>query len=114
MDFTSVNFGDLLFALNCDRLKNDIRKIEKINKRIVQYKNGIYFNEICLKEGLHPKFSNIYIYIYIWHHLLNYHKKSNVLHQKGKTIIDDDIVSVKVYRITSYPKYKRLYILTFT
>ena len=46
-----MNFGDLLFALNCDRLKNDIRKIEKINKRIVQSKNGIYFNE--------------YIYIYI-------------------------------------------------
>ena len=47
-----MNFGDLLFALNCDRLKNDIRKIEKINKRIVQSKNGIYFN--------------IYIYIYIY------------------------------------------------
>ena len=65
MDFTSRNF-DLLFALNCDRHKNDIRKIEKINKRIVQSKNGIYFNEICLKEGLHPNFSNIYIYIYIY------------------------------------------------
>ena len=60
-----MNFGDLLFALNCDRLKNDIRKIEKINKRIVQSKNGMYFNEICLKEGLHPKFSNIYIYMKI-------------------------------------------------
>ena len=52
MNFTSMNFGDLLFALNCDLLKNDIRKIEKINKPIVQSKNGIYFNEI-------------YIYIYI-------------------------------------------------
>ena len=56
-----MNFGDLLFALNCDRLKNDIRKIEKINKRIVQSKNGIYFNDI-----------DIYIYIllfvlYIFH-----------------------------------------------
>ena len=48
MDFTSMNFGDLLLALNCDRLKNDIRKIEKINKRIVQSKNGIYFNEIYI------------------------------------------------------------------
>ena len=63
MDFTSMNFGDLLFALNCDRLKNKIKKIEKINKRIVQSKNGIYFNETCLKEGLHQKISNIYIYI---------------------------------------------------
>ena len=60
-----MNFGDLLFARNCDPLKNEIRKIEQINKRIVQIKNGIYFNNICLKEGLHPKFS-IYIYIYIY------------------------------------------------
>ena len=60
-----MNFGDLLFALNYDRLKNEIRKIGKINKRIVQSKNGMYFNEISLKEGLHPKFSNIYIYIYM-------------------------------------------------
>ena len=48
MDFTNMNFGDLLFALNCDRLKNDIRKIEKINKLIVQSKIGIYFNEIYI------------------------------------------------------------------
>ena len=45
-----MNFGDLLFALNCDPLKNEITKIEKIDKRIVQTKYGIYFN-------------NIYIYI---------------------------------------------------
>ena len=61
MNFASMNFGDLLFALNCDPLKNEIRKIQKINKCIVQTKNGIYFNEMCLKEGLRPKFSNIYI-----------------------------------------------------
>ena len=27
MDFTSMNFGDLLFALNCDQLKNEIKWI---------------------------------------------------------------------------------------
>ena len=43
-----MNFGDLLFALNCDPLKNEIRKIEKINKRIVQTKNGINFNKIYI------------------------------------------------------------------
>ena len=43
-----MNFGDLLFALNCDRLKNEIRKIEKINRHIVQSKNGFYFNEIYI------------------------------------------------------------------
>ena len=60
-----MNLGDILFSLNCDTLKNEIRKIEQIKKRIVQTKNGIYFNEICLKEGLHRKFSNMCIYIYI-------------------------------------------------
>ena len=55
-----------------DNQLNDIRKIEKINKRIVQSKNGIYFNEICLKEGLHPKFCNIYIYIYIEKQFIKY------------------------------------------
>ena len=62
MDFTNMTFGELFFAINNDHLKNKVRKIEKINKRIVQTKNGIYFIEVCLKEGLHPKFSNIYIY----------------------------------------------------
>ena len=33
-----MNFGELLFALNCDPLKNEIRKIEKMNKRIVKLK----------------------------------------------------------------------------
>ena len=51
MDFTSMNFGNLLFAHNCDPLKNVIRKTENINERIVQAKNGISFSEICLKEG---------------------------------------------------------------
>ena len=41
-----MNFGELLIFLNCDPLKNEIMKIEKINKRIVETKNGIYFNEI--------------------------------------------------------------------
>ena len=41
-----MNFGDFLFALNCDPLKNEIRKIEKINKRIIQTKNGIYLKKI--------------------------------------------------------------------
>ena len=42
-----MNFGDL---------KNEIRKIEKINKRIVQTKNRIYFNYIYITSHLifHP------------------------------------------------------------
>ena len=64
-----MNFGDLLFALNCDPLKNEIRKIKKISNRIVKIKNGIYFNKICLKEGLHPNiliYINVYVIKYIY------------------------------------------------
>ena len=57
-------FGALLHSLNDDLLKNKIRSIEKLNKKIVNIKNGIRFNETCIKEGLHPKFTNMYIYIY--------------------------------------------------
>ena len=53
MDPSDLNFGHLLFLLNNEVLKNKIRSIEKINKRIINIKNGIHFNEI-----------NIYIYKY--------------------------------------------------
>ena len=52
-----MNFGKLLIALNCVPLKNEIRKIEKINKRVVKTKNGIYLiKNICVC---------VYIYIVI-------------------------------------------------
>ena len=57
-------FGELLRSLNNYLLKNRIRNIEKLNKKIVSIKNVIRFNETCIREGgLHPKFINIYIYI---------------------------------------------------
>ena len=43
-----MTFGELLYAINNDHLKNKDRKIEKINKRIVETKNGIYFNELYI------------------------------------------------------------------
>ena len=57
--------GELLHSLNNDVLKNKILSIEKLNKKIVNIKNGIRFNEACIKDGLHPKFANIHICIYI-------------------------------------------------
>ena len=64
MDYSVFNFGQLLFLLDNEGLKNNIRNIEKINKRIVHLKSGIHFNEICIQEGLQPNFTNIYIHIY--------------------------------------------------
>ena len=62
MDYNDLNFGQLLFLLVNEVLKNNNRNIEKIYKRIVHLKNGIHFNEICIQEGLQPNFTNIYIY----------------------------------------------------
>ena len=56
MDYSVLNLGQLLFLFGNEGLKNNIRNIEKINKRIVDLKRGIHFNEI---------YNYIYIYI-IW------------------------------------------------
>ena len=58
-------FGELLYSLNNDILKNKIHNIEKLNKKIVNIKNGIRLSK-RIKEGLHPKCTIIYIYIYIY------------------------------------------------
>ena len=64
MDFNQQSFGSLLFLLENEYLKKEIRNIEKMNKRLIHIKSGINFNNICLKEGLQPAFM-IYIYIHI-------------------------------------------------
>ena len=58
---SDLNFGKLLFLL-----KNKIRSIEKMNICIINIKNGIHCNEICIQEGLQPNVTNIYIYVKIW------------------------------------------------
>ena len=58
MDPSDLNFGQLLFLLKNEVLKN------QINKLVINIKDGIHFSEICIREGLQPDFFNIYI-IYI-------------------------------------------------
>ena len=65
MYFIQQSFGSLLFLLENEYLKKEIRNLEKMNKRLIHIKSGINFNNICLKEGLQPPFTNMYIYIYI-------------------------------------------------
>ena len=43
-------------------IKNKIRKVEKARNVFINNKYGIIFNETCIKEGLLPKYTNIYIY----------------------------------------------------
>ena len=50
MDFNQQTSGSLLFLLENEYLKKEIRHIEKMNKRLIHIKSGINFNNICLKE----------------------------------------------------------------
>ena len=49
--------GELLFNLT-DDLKRNVRKIEKLNRKLSKAQNAVIFNGHCLM--------NIYIYIYIY------------------------------------------------
>ena len=66
MDFNQQSFGSLLFLFEIEYLKKEIRNIEKMNKRSIHIKSGININNICLKEGLEPTFTKIYIIIYTY------------------------------------------------
>ena len=71
MSFSQLNFGQLLHELNNLDTKHKIRFYEKIKKRILLTTYGIYFNQLCLNEGLYPISTNIYIYVYIYTHMYN-------------------------------------------
>ena len=59
-----LNLGQILFMFTT-KIKNKTRKLEKAHKVFIKNKYGIIFNETCIKEGLLPKYTNIYMYIYI-------------------------------------------------
>ena len=50
--------GDLLTKLN-DSSRNAVRNIEKVQKKLVNVRNAVTFNETCIEQGLLPKYSNI-------------------------------------------------------
>ena len=50
--------GELLTQLN-DASKQIVRSLEKVQKKLVNIRNAVIFNETCLEEGLLPKYSNI-------------------------------------------------------
>ena len=53
VNYQILNIGELLYLLPCNLLRNNIRAIEKLNKRFINAKYGKNFNET-------------YIYIYVW------------------------------------------------
>ena len=61
--------GQILFMLPT-QIKNKIRKLEKAHNVFINNKYGIIFIETSIKEGLLPKYTNIYIYNYILYRVL--------------------------------------------
>ena len=48
MDFNQQSFRSLLFLLENECLRKEIRNIEKMNKRSIHIKSGINFNNIYI------------------------------------------------------------------
>ena len=59
-----MDFGNLLFNLQCEE-RTSVRKVESLNKKLITSQLAVIFNKICIKENLLPKYTDIYMYIYI-------------------------------------------------
>ena len=52
------NFGEVLFHYSVEQ-KKILRKIENLNKKIINAENAVIFNSVCIKENLLPTYTNI-------------------------------------------------------
>ena len=57
--------GQLIFPL-AHTTKSEVRRLERCAFKVVRRRCSTVFNQICLREGLLPVHTNIYIYIYIY------------------------------------------------
>ena len=53
---TNKSFSDYL-SLCDENTRKDIRKLEKLEKKIIYLKYLVLFNSTCIKEGLLPKYT---------------------------------------------------------
>ena len=73
MPYRLLNIGQLLFLLPNPELKQNVRIVEKLNKRFINAKLALFLIEHVLMKGsseLIPIY--IYIYIYIYIHIYMY------------------------------------------
>ena len=56
-----ASFGELLFTLSHDQ-RRIVRRLESETKKLSNTKHAVVFNDLCIRENLLPKYSNIYIY----------------------------------------------------
>ena len=64
-----MNFGELLYH-QPENIKKILRKLENLEKKLVNARVAIVFNKTCLNETLLPIFTNIDIIIYIYINLV--------------------------------------------
>ena len=57
-----MNFGELIYHQPYN-IKQLLRKIENLEKKLVNARVAIVFNKTCLNENLLPTFTYTYIYI---------------------------------------------------
>ena len=58
--FMMMNFGNVLFN-HSDENKKIIRNIESINKKIINAKLSVLFNQTCISNNLLPNYTNIHL-----------------------------------------------------
>ena len=58
-NYRELTFGQVLSFINPED-RNIIRKIEKLERKITFLKNGVYFCNTCLREGLLPNFTDLF------------------------------------------------------
>ena len=54
------NYGILLNRLNPEQ-KALMRKLERVNRKLVNCSHAVMFNKTCINESLLPQFTDIYI-----------------------------------------------------
>ena len=65
VNYQTLNIGGLLHLLPCDILRNNVRLIEKLNKRFINAKYGQKFNETHTHTHIYIyiNFKNIFIHL---------------------------------------------------
>ena len=62
--YSVTNFGNVVseYPSEC---KKFVRELENTTKKVINARNAVLFNETCIANNLLPRYTNIYIYIYI-------------------------------------------------
>ena len=60
-----MNFGEVIFIFPCN-IRSKIRYLKKLEKKLVKADIAILFNRTCINVNIQHKFTDIYVYKYIY------------------------------------------------